>query len=133
MGVPPSLPPYALPAPEFRFRQLADLAGRAPIGGAREVALACFLAARLAEDARELPAASASARGQRSSAARGWLGTLALPAPVRAPAQRCLDSAASGSVETLAGAVRELSAAAAPFLDSLSLGELDALSARLAE
>ena len=37
--VPVTLPPYALSAPVFRFRHLAALAGRAPIGGAREVAL----------------------------------------------------------------------------------------------
>ena len=48
--VPVTLPPYALPAPVFRFRNLATLAGRAPIGGAREVALACFVAARLVND-----------------------------------------------------------------------------------
>src|SRR5215216_5312955 len=50
LPVPVTLPPYALPAPVFRFRNLATLAGRAPIGGAREVALACFVAARLAND-----------------------------------------------------------------------------------
>src|SRR3954453_19876564 len=49
-AVPVTLPPYALPTPVFRFRHLASLAGRAPIGGAREVALACFVAARLVSD-----------------------------------------------------------------------------------
>src|SRR5204863_7354540 len=51
--VPVMLPPYALSAPVFKFRHLATLAGRAPIGGAREVALACFVAARLASDCRD--------------------------------------------------------------------------------
>src|SRR5690349_12491010 len=46
----PTAPPYALSSPAFRFRALAVLAGRAPLGGQREVALATYLAARLADD-----------------------------------------------------------------------------------
>src|SRR5881396_4039624 len=44
-------PPYALAPLSFRFAALATLAARAPIGGQREVALATYVAARLAHDA----------------------------------------------------------------------------------
>jgi hypothetical protein len=44
-------PPYALEPLSFRFAALAALAGRAPIGGQREVALATYVVARLAHDA----------------------------------------------------------------------------------
>src|SRR6476659_6098372 len=82
--VPVMLPPYALSAPVFKFRHLATLAGRAPIGGAREVALACFVAARLAADCCD-PALDLDepARAARCAGAKLWLGTIAIPSPVR--------------------------------------------------
>ena len=40
-------PPYALTPTTFRFRALAALAGRAPLGGGRETALASYVVARL--------------------------------------------------------------------------------------
>ena len=67
--VPVTLPPYALTAPVFRFRHLAALAGRAPIGGAREVALACFVAARLVSDCCD-PALELDERGARRTMRR---------------------------------------------------------------
>jgi len=43
-------PPYALAPTSFRFPALAALAGRAPLGGQREVVLAAYVVARLAHD-----------------------------------------------------------------------------------
>jgi hypothetical protein len=125
-----SVPPYALPALEFPCRHLAALAGRAPIGGAREVALACFLAARLATAwTREPLAGDLSA--DRGAGARSWLATLALPAPIRVPLARCLECVGAGSAEALTAALVALSEAAAPFLDPASRAELDQIAARL--
>ena len=126
------LPPYALAAPSFPFRHLASLAGRAPIGGAREVVLACFLAARLAAERVLEDGDDPSARVARSAGARGWIGTLTLPAAVRAPLQRCVESSAEGSRGTVRRELAALTAAAAPYLDAGSRGELEALATSLA-
>jgi hypothetical protein len=129
-----TLPPYALPAPVFRFRNLATLAGRAPIGGAREVALACFVAARLVNDSCDpVLAMDADARAARCAGAKGWLGTIAIPAPVRAPVAKLAEASANGHPESMAPLVTALAKAADAFLDPPARSELDALSARLAQ
>jgi len=125
----PTLPPYAIPPLAFPFRHLAALAGRAPIGGAREVALACFLSARLAAD-RVAPLPEGTG-GLRGTGARGWLSTLSLPAPTRAPVQRCLDAATGGSMPELAAAMRELCAAAGSYLEPGARAELEQLAGML--
>src|SRR5262245_54071178 len=73
--VPPSAPPYALASTPFRFPALAALAGRAPLGGQREVALATYLAARLAHDTLPERAVSPTTRTERAANARTWLST----------------------------------------------------------
>ena len=129
-GVSTPLPRFALPPLAFPYRQLAAVAGRAPIGGAREVALACFLAARLADDRLEapMPDGGAAARGL---GARMWLSSLALPAPVRGPLTRCLELSAEGSLPDLAAAVSALAVASASHLEPAARAELDLLAARL--
>ena len=127
--VPHPLPPYALTAQSFPFPHLASLSGRAPIGGAREVALACFVAARLAADCMDEPLESGGlARSARATGAKGWLGTLALPAPVRGPLLRCLESTADGPPGAVGRALSELAAAGGLFLDAGSISELDSLA-----
>jgi hypothetical protein len=125
--------PYALPSPVFRFRHLAALAGRAPIGGAREVALACFVAARLVSDccdpALELDEAL---RAARCAGAKAWLGTIAIPSPVRTPVAKLAEASASAEPAAMAPLVASLAKAAEAFLDAASRSELDALAARLA-
>ena len=128
----PPLPPYALPTPAFPFRHLAGLAGRAPIGGAREVALACFVAARLASDcAARSPDLAEAGRSARSAGAKGWLGTLALPTAVRGPLLRCLESTVDGTPDALGRNLAELAAAGAAYLDPASRAELETLAASL--
>jgi hypothetical protein len=128
------LPPYALSAPVFRFRHLAALAGRAPIGGAREVALACFVAARLVSDcsdpALDLDEASRTAR---CAGAKGWLGTIAIPSPVRTPVAKLAEASATADPAVMAPLVASLAKAAESFLDAASRSELDALMATLTE
>jgi hypothetical protein len=130
--VPNSLPPYALPTPAFPFPHLAGLAGRAPIGGAREVALGCFVAARLAADcgtgAGDLVELN---RSGRSIGAKGWLGTLTLPPAVRTALLRCLDSTAEGAPDVVGRELAELVLAGSAYLDAGSRGELENLSAAL--
>ena len=130
--MPNSLPPYALSSPTFPFPHLANLAGRAPIGGAREVALACFVAARLAADcAPALFELDEPGRAARSTGAKGWLGTLTLPPTLRAVLLRCLESTADGSPATIGRELSELAAAGSGYLDAGSRAELDALAAAL--
>jgi hypothetical protein len=132
--VPVTLPPYALSAPVFRFRSLATLAGRAPIGGAREVALACFVAARLANDCCDptLPLDD-EARAARCAGAKGWLGTIALPTPVRTPVAKLAEASANGHPEAIAPLVTALAKAADAFLDPAARAELSALAAKLTQ
>ena len=130
--VPNSLPPYALPSPAFPFPHLANLAGRAPIGGAREVALACFVAARLAADcSAAAPELDEPGRAARSAGAKGWLGTLTLPPALRASLLRCLESTADGSPAAISRELNELAMAGSGYLDAGSRAELDALVAAL--
>jgi hypothetical protein len=126
------LPPYALTTPAFPFPHLAGLAGRAPIGGAREVALACFVAARLAADSlSRSPELAESGRAARSAGAKGWLGTLALPSTVRGPLLRCVESTALGSARSIGHEVSELALAGAAYLDPGSRAELETLATAL--
>ena len=130
--VPTILPPYALLAPVFRFKHLATLAGRAPIGGAREVALACFVAARLAAECGLGSDDDVESRANRSAGAKAWLGTLALPAGVRTPAALCVERSAAGARLALSREISSLAQAAAAYLDVPSRAELDVLAASLA-
>ena len=128
-----TLPPYALSAPVFPLRQLAALAGRAPIGGAREVALACFVAARLAAEqlVPEEQRMPVLARTQRAVGAKAWLGTLALPSAVKAPLGKCIEHSGEGARATLAQDVATLATAAEPWLDAPARGELQILARSL--
>lgn len=124
-------PPFAVAPTSFRFPSLAALAGRAPIGGQREVALAVYLAARLAHDALPDQGLSEASRTERAAGARSWLSTLSLPAPVR-PALAKLIDASAGSPEQAAQAVRDVTAVTANFIDSGARSELDQLAGKLA-
>ena len=132
--MPISLPPYALSAPSFRFRHLASLAGRAPIGGAREVALACFVAARLAAEctaAMDDDPAGRAGRAGRCAGAKAWLGTLVVPATVRESVAGCAELSVQGSPADVGKEVAGLLLAATSYLDAQSRAELDTLSAAL--
>ncbi len=121
--------PYALEPLRFPFPALAALAGRLPLGGGREVALAALMTARLA---RDMAITDAGDRGTRGTAAKVWLASLALPAATRVPFARCVE-ATIGSPPQLAGALRSLIAAASPHLDGPSVQELEKLARQLAQ
>ncbi len=128
--MPSSTPPIAnLHAPRpFPFRSLATLAGRQPIGGEREVALACLMAARVASGAIGAAPLPQQARYARAFAARGWVASLALPAALRSAVVAVLDASADGTGAAIAAAVRALRGTASHQLDAGSRAELEKLA-----
>ena len=121
-----SQPPYALSLTAFRFPALAALAGRAPLGGQREVALATYLAARLAHEALPEGSLTQPLRAERAASAKSWLSTMALPAPVRPALVRLVDASA-GERRMVAEALRGVLSATAGMLDARVRSELDQL------
>ena len=124
-----ALPPYALDAPEFRFRALAALAGRASLGGARELVLATLLGARLVDGMIGTHPLSTPLRRLRTAGARSWLSALTLPAAARATMARLLEVTASDDRRALADAWEAVVSIAAPALDVPSRVELRRLTA----
>jgi hypothetical protein len=122
-----TLPPYAVAPTQFRFAALAALAGRAAIGGQREVALATYMAARLAHDLLPDHELEPAVREERAGAAKNWLSTVTLPPQIR-PALVRLVEASNASRATTAAAVRGVIAVTASHLDKAARLELDALA-----
>ena len=120
----PTLPPYALTPPRFRFRALAALIGRSPLGGEREVALATLLAARLVVGALPPLPLPQGVRITRANGARAWFAALALPTQFRQSLARLLDATTSVDRDGLEGALRALIEASSPPLDAAAIGEL---------
>lgn len=123
--------PHALEPLRFPFPALAALAGRLPLGGGREVALASLLVARLSTAVSGRDALTVADRVTRAGAAKVWLASLALPAATRVPFTRCVD-ATTGTGLQVAGALRSLVAAAGTHLDAGSIQELERLARLLA-
>jgi hypothetical protein len=122
-----SQPPYALEPTPFRFPALASLAGRAPIGGEREVAMATYLAARLAHDSHAHRGLTPEIRAERAASAKTWLSTLSLPASTRA-ALAALMEASGTDGRGLAPAIRTVITATTNRLDRASRTELERLA-----
>lgn len=95
-------------------------------GGPREVALATYLLARLVDDChpeRQLPA---TAREERSTAARAWLANIALPAPVRSALSK-LAEATTHDIGDIGPMLASVVTATSTYLDAAARGELDRL------
>jgi hypothetical protein len=122
----PAPPPYALASPFFRFRALASLAARSPLGGPREVTLATYLVARLVDDRLPDKALAPIASAERSAGARAWLANVALPAAVRAAMTRVADATA-GEANAIGPALSSMIAAIDAYLDAPSRSELGRL------
>jgi hypothetical protein len=122
-------PPYPLAQPAFDHPALAACAGDAALGGAREVALAAFMTARLATGAPPHGALPLPVRAKRAAAAKLWLAALALPAASRVPFARAADATAGDDACALAAALRAVLAAVEPRLDGAAAAELRALAA----
>ena len=117
-------PRFALATPRFRFRALAACAGRASIGGDREIAMACLVGGRLAFvllPPYSIPTVDLKAR---STAAKHWLSSLSLPAPVRSALTHLADAAAAGNRKTTSTALSHLVMVARKSIDEASASEL---------
>src|SRR5690242_14493853 len=115
------LPPYAIATPVFRFRALAMHAGRAALGGDREVALTCFAVARLAAGTRPPFMLAAGDVATRCTAAKQWLSSLTLPNNTRTAANAVIDAVAAGNRRATANAMKHLVEVAAAQLDQGSI------------
>lgn len=122
--------PYSLEPLAFPFPSLAALAGRLPLGGGREVALASLLVARLARGLLRSDVIGIPERVARAASAKVWLASLALPAATRVPFARCIDATA-GSALQVAGALRSVIAVTGPHLDGPAVIELEQLTRSL--
>lgn len=123
--------PYSLEPLAFPFPALASLAGRLPLGGGREVALASLLVARLGQGLKGPEPMSAPDRVARAASAKVWLASLALPAATRVPFARCVEATANSPLQ-VAGALRSLISAVSPHLDGPAIQELEKLTRQLA-
>jgi hypothetical protein len=122
-----SQPPYALEPTPFRFPALASLAGRAPLGGEREIALATYLAARLAHDALPEREIAQEIRVERAASAKMWLSTLSLPTTTRAALAALMDASGSDG-NSVVLAIRGVLEATTNRLDRASRTELERLA-----
>ncbi|MCR4339912.1 MAG: hypothetical protein NUW01_08510 [Gemmatimonadaceae bacterium] len=124
-------PPYALAQNPFPLPALAAHAGKAALGGDREVALACFVIARLAGALLPPHALPTELREKRAAACRSWLASQAIPAAIRADLMAAAESTASAERSAISAAIRSLRGHATKHLDGASGQELDSLAARL--
>src|SRR5688500_8498495 len=125
-------PPYSLTSPTFRFPALASLAGRAPLGGDRELVLACLMACRLAAGAVGPGTLPVVVRAERSVNAKSWLLSLALPAAARTPFVKLADAAAGEDSAALRATLQRVIAACTPVLDGASRQEVERFAAAVA-
>src|SRR6185437_5255316 len=109
-------PPFTLAAPTFAFRSLATLAARAALGGPRETALATLIAARLVAGAAPPVALAPPLRAARADAARVWLSSVTLPAPVRAAIGKLVDASTGNDDRTIVASLAKVTDVTAPML-----------------
>ena len=133
IGSVPLSPPYALASPRFRFRALAALVGRSPLGGEREVALATLLAARLVVGVLPPVPLPQNVRITRANGARAWFAALAVPPAFRQSLTRLLDATTSLDRDRLETALRTVIDVSAPHLDAPALSELREVMRLLAQ
>ncbi|MBX9928025.1 MAG: hypothetical protein K2X99_03855 [Gemmatimonadaceae bacterium] len=124
---------YTPDAPTFPFRALAEMAGTAPMGGARETALATLAVARLASRAAPPFPLAAAIRAQRADAARQWLASLPLGLTVRSALGALLSASARDDAAAMGVAIRAVMDVTAQSLDRGARSELERLAKRLAE
>lgn len=126
--------PYALEPTSFPLPVLAASIGRAPLGGPREVAIACFLVGRLVRDAAEsADLLTAEQRRARAQGARHWLGAAALPAGVRNALVRLADSTVSMDSNAVRAALESVMTVTANQLDPAARLELGRLAQAVVE
>ena len=126
--------PYSLEPTAFSFPALAAMAGRSPLGGPRELALACVVVCRMVRDTTLLGTElSEEQRGHRSQGAKHWLGAAAIQAPVRLVLSKLADAAAEGDLLAIRAALDGVMTVTANSLDPGARLELARLAQAIAE
>jgi hypothetical protein len=124
-------PPYALATPVFRFKALASHAGRASLGGDREIALACFAIARLAAGMLPPFLLAPGESATRIANTKQWLSAIALSPAIRAACSGAADAVATNNRRVAMTAISTLIETCAGHLDQGSIAELHELMAEL--
>lgn len=128
-AAPPALPqqPLSLEPVHFPFRALAGFSARAPLGGSRELGIACFVAGRLASELLASDPLPPAVRATRATSARAWMAAMALPAALRVPLARLVDASGAPAAPGPDGdaATRSRAASAAAALSVACKGHLD--------
>jgi hypothetical protein len=124
-------PRYSVAQSDFPFRAMAALAGRAPIGGAREIVIATLVAARLALAAIDPRGLPLQARETRANGARNWLLSLALPQATRNTFLKVIEASGTDDIEYLGQSLALVIELADPHLDYSSRLELGRLVHRI--
>lgn len=120
--------PYSLDPNSFPLPALAALAGRAPLGGQREMALACFVVGRLIASAIA-EGTSASEQGrERLQGLKHWLGSAALPVPLKQALAKAAECASQGDRTGAKSALDSVMTVTANQLDPAARLELARLS-----
>ena len=110
------------------------MAGRAPLGGPRELALACFLVARVVGEASSgHDLLTPDQRYERVQGVKHWLGGAALPLPARNALSRLAETAAAEDRKAVKSAFDSVMAVTANQLDSGARFELGRLAQAVAE
>lgn len=109
------------------------MAGRAPLGGPREIVLACFLVSRLVMDAVKGGVLTTDQRESRAQSAKHWLGSAAIPGQVKSALTRLAEATATGDRSAVKTALDSVMTVTANHLDSAARLELGRLAQAIAE
>jgi hypothetical protein len=121
--------PYALEPNSFPFPALVALAGRAPLGGQRETALACFVVGRLLAASTVAAASDSEGGRERFLGVKHWLGSAALAGPLKLALTRATECVSEGDKAGVKSALDSVMTITANQLDPAARLEL----ARLAQ
>ena len=94
------------------------MAGRAPLGGPREVALACLLAGRIVRDALSMSGVLTEEQLQhRLTATKHWLGSAAIQAPVKTALVRVVEASFEHDRAAMRASIEQVMTVTASHLD----------------
>jgi hypothetical protein len=121
--------PYSLEPAAFPLPALAQLAGRAPLGGTREVVLACLLVGRAVVDATaaDAPLTKEQVRA-RAKEITDWLAATSLAGYLRAPLSRLAEATGSEDGRAMSSALDSVIMVTANHLDPAARLELGRLA-----
>jgi hypothetical protein len=125
--------PYALEPTPFRFPHLAAMAGRAGMGGPREVAVACLVVAHLVRESCCVDSVlTPDQRRARALGAKQWLAAAAVSGGIRAALVKAAEASAAEPPGTVSEALESVIAVTANQLDPSARLELSRLAQMIA-